>query len=88
MRIVIDIDGTVPKQAAAGETTAPLPPDAVAPADGGAAPGNGAATTAADSDGGGPSPDLLDTIGAAERGSSDGTPPAEATEAGAGPTQH
>jgi hypothetical protein len=88
MRIVIDIDGTALKQAVAGETTPSLPPDAAAPADGGAAPGSEAATTAADSDGGGPSQDLLDTIRDAERGSSDGRPPAEATDTGAGPTQH
>jgi hypothetical protein len=86
MRIVIEIDGNEMKHAEAGETKPPLPPDA-APADGGAAPGAEAATTAADSDSGGPSQDLLDSIGAAERGSGDGTPPAEATDAGAAPTQ-
>ena len=88
MRIVIEIDGTAVKQAVTGETTSPPPTDAVAPADGGAAPGTGSPTTAADSDGGGPSQDLLDSISAAERGSGDGRPPAEVADAGAGPTQH
>ena len=88
MRIVIEIDGTAVKHAEAGETTPPLPSDAAAaPADGGAAPGAEAATSAAESDSGGPSQDLLDSIGAAERGSGDGTPPGEATDAGAAPTE-
>lgn len=86
MRIVIEIDGTAVKHAEAGETMPPPRPDA-APADGGAAPGAEAASAASDSDSGGPSQDLLDSIGAAERGSGGGTPPAEATDAGAAPTQ-
>jgi hypothetical protein len=88
MRILIEIDGTAVTQAVAGETSPPPPLDALASADGGAAPGFAAATTAADIDGGGPSQDLLDSIGAAERESGDDKPSAEATDAGAGPTQH
>jgi hypothetical protein len=88
MRIVIEIDGTAVKQMVAGEPALPPPLDALFPVDGGSAPGSEAAAAVADSDGGGPSQDLLDAIGAAERESSDGMPPAEATDAGAGPTQH
>jgi hypothetical protein len=88
MRIVIEIDGNAVRHVEPGETTpTPRPDVAAAPANGGAAPGADAATAAADSDGGGPSQDLLDSIRAAERGSGDGTTPSEVTDAGAGPTE-
>ena len=88
MRIVIEIDGTAVKHAEVGETMpSPRPDVAAAPADGGAAPGAEAATATAESDSGGPSQDLLDSIRAAERGSGDGTTPGEAADAGAAPTE-
>lgn len=87
MRIVIEIDGSAVKYAGASEATPPQPSDRAAPEDGGAAPGAEAATASADSDSGGPSQDLLDSITAAERASGDGTPRGEATDAGAAPTE-
>ncbi|MBC7778527.1 MAG: hypothetical protein H7125_00340 [Proteobacteria bacterium] len=86
MRIVIEIDGTAVKHEEAGATTSPSPPNAAAASDGGAAPGADAMTAAADKDSGGPSQELLDSIGTAERGSGNGSPPAEAADAGAAPT--
>lgn len=89
MRIVIEIDPAAVKHAESGETNPPSPADGTAaPADGGAAPNAPAGSTAAaDTDSGGPSQELLQSIGAAERGNGDGTFLADATDAGAAPTE-
>jgi hypothetical protein len=84
MRIVIELDG-----AATAVKPADWPATRIeaqdSAADAGAAPGADAASAPADSDGGGPSADLLDSIAAAERASGDGSVPTDSTDAGAAP---
>lgn len=88
MRIVIDIDGTEARAVQGAESTPAAHLEAVERVltDGGAAPNADAVSGASDSDGGGPSQDLLDAIRAVEQRSGKGATPGDGTDAGAAPT--
>lgn len=85
MRIVIELDGTAAMAQPVTEPATPFQPQA-APTDGGGAPDSENGRVRSDSDGGGPSADLLASIAAAEGADGYDLGPSGSADGGAAPS--